>query len=180
MDERPPAPVPGPDLRRSFAVGAAVAVVAGAAGWFVAGPPPRSAGLVPPACPASYARGLDDPGTRAGLPDDLVPIGPVSVRACRYSSSSGAVALERVLDPSRTTALAGLLDAPDGPVVLVDGAERAACRPGPSPVLLVFRYPQGRPLIVGVDAGRCRSVSTPVRAETGRDDVLRELERILK
>jgi hypothetical protein len=177
---------------------AALTVVAGVAGWVLAGPPSDATAITPPGCPASYRPEPFDGGAtadRPGATDRLVPVGPVSVgpvsvRVCGYAAVSGVPgarpAGSLVLDPTRTAELAALLDprtdpqnAPKVVVRLADPQQQAACRPGASPALLVFRYKVGRPLTVAVDDGTCALAATASRAELGRADVVRRVGELL-
>jgi hypothetical protein len=185
-------------LRRASSGGATVLAViaAGAAGWFLAGPPDDAAALVPPACPASadVATGsaagpaadvvgaVAEPGYLAGVPQQLVPMplpqprGPVSVRICRYAGGGdGSYRLSRsvVVEPTRTAALAGLMDKTPG------ATPAPGCLPGANVDVLVFRYTEGLPLRVEVLGGRCALVRTPARAESGRQDVVRAIDALL-
>jgi hypothetical protein len=161
---------------------------AAAAGWVWAGPPADGTAIVPPSCPVRVPAAFGTPvvgDAGTAVADRLVPVGPVSVRVCGYASGGAAVVTQRVLDPTRTAALAGTLDTPP-PGAAVDGAggpdraqqQRARCA-GASPAVLVFRYKQAPTLLVTVAGGGCRLVSTSARGETGRDDVVREVARIL-
>jgi hypothetical protein len=171
---------------------AGLVLVAGVVGWVLAGPPGDATAITPPGCPESYQHGVLEGTTdgRLGVADRLVPVGPVSVRVCGYTSASGVPggrpAGSLVLDPTRTAELAALLDpqtdpqnAPKTPARLADPQQRAACLPGAAPALLLFRYKLGLPLTVAVDVGACGLVHTPARAELGRVDVVRRVGELL-
>jgi hypothetical protein len=178
----------------------AVLGIAGVVGWQVAGPPWSGAAVVPPACPAAPSSSGTSSGTSSstlgatsgaasgstGAADQLVPMplpeprGPVSVRVCGYVPRSGGYALERevVLDPTRTAALAALVD--EHPGAVVPGARRPARCGATGPiVVLAFRYTQGPPVFVDVVGGDCGLVATAARVETGRQDVVRRLAEIM-
>jgi hypothetical protein len=182
---------------RPWLLGVGVTLLAGAAGWALAGPPGDATAVTPPSCPPSFARGVADAVTagdpvadRPGLIDGLVPAGPVSARICGYSSVAGAAgpARSRVLDPTWTAELAALLDARaldrmgsgvPGQGRVVDASERARCAPGPAPALLLFRYRQGPALTVALGGGGCAAAWTPARSELDRADVHERVGELL-
>jgi hypothetical protein len=168
----------GTPARRTSAAAALAVVLAGAAGWVIAGPPRDGAGTVPPACPVVLPAQPLATG-RGGVGDRLVPVplpqprGPVAVRICAYPAAAPGTPLRRsaALDPPRTAELAGVMNTPDRPG---PGAVGPPDCPGAGPVtLLLFRYTQGAPLVAQVDAGCGAVVSTSARIERGRTDVVR-------
>jgi hypothetical protein len=183
-------------------------IACGAAGYLIAGPPPDSAEITPPPCPATYPGGAGRVGTIVAAPgteratnpgatDRLVPvlplpIGPVSVRLCAYRSpAAGTVSSSRVLDVPTSAALAALLDIPrpaDNPPFgtvgtiggpTLDASRATSCRPGPAPAVLMFRYHAADPLLVTVDGGACGVVATRARVEQDRQDVVRRVADLL-
>ena len=175
-----PSRVTRTDLSRVARVVAPVSavVLAGAAGWVLAGAPADGAGTVPPACPPALVGpavlAAPAPGDRSGVPDRLVPVplpqprGPVSVRLCAYAADGAPLGRQATLDPPRTGELAGVMNTPGAGAVAVT-ARPAGCAGGPV-TLLLFRYTQGEPLVARLD-GACDLVSTSARAERGRADV---------
>jgi hypothetical protein len=159
-------------------VGAAVALVigTGAASWWLAGSLGDVPDLAPPACPASVAS-IGSSG-RAGDPDRLVavpqpePRGPITSRLCEYPADRAAGPVRQVvLDPPRTTALAGVLNAAG--TASAQGRRPDGCPAGSTVTLAVFRYTAGPPLFVEVYGGPCALIASTARVELGRVDAVR-------
>lgn len=186
-------------------VALSVVAVAGTVGWAFAGPPPEGIAMLPPACPAALSAptpgvwrpaasrigpaGAGARGYRAAVPDVLVPMplpqprGPVTVRVCGYRQDGDRhlVVRERVLDPTRTAVLAGLLNAWPDPVAVTPPVLPEGCEPraGDDPVVLVFRYTEGDPALVEVVGGPCQIVATSARVDQRRGDVVRFVAEVL-